>query len=254
MVEWILYSYIALVGLCLGSFYNVVGLRLPIGTLWDKARSYTPCCQRKLSTKELIPLFSYLFLHGKCLTCKTRISPIYPSIEFLTALLFIFAFWKIGFQVQLIEAFLLISLSLILIVSDMRYMLIPNKLLLFFTALFIGWKLLFVPLDMWGDFILGAMIGFIVLLVVAIVSKGGMGGGDIKLFALLGFVLGYKLVILTFMLSCFLGALIGGCLMLMGVVKRKQPIPFAPFIVVAALVSYFYGNQMIDWYFAISNL
>lgn len=252
-MELFIIIYLAVLGLCLGSFYNVVGLRLPNGNLLTRARSYCPSCDRTLSAKDLYPLFSYLFLKGKCRSCQAPISPLYPLIELSTATLFVFAFWQIGFDLELLVAFLLISLLMIIIVTDIRYMLIPNKLLLFFSPFFIGLRLFVVPFEHWWELPLGAAVGFGLLLLIAIISKGGMGGGDVKLFALLGAILGFELVLLAFMFSCFFGAAIGGFLMLTGKVKRKQPIPFGPFIVLGTLLSYFYGHDLIHWYLHISG-
>jgi leader peptidase (prepilin peptidase)/N-methyltransferase len=108
---------------------------------------------------------------------------------------------------------------------------------------------LFVPLDPWWDLIVGAVFGFCLLLLIAIISKGGMGGGDIKLFFVIGLALGFQLTLLTFILATFLGALYGIVGIILGKFKKRKQIPFGPFIALGALLSYFYGNNIIDWYF-----
>ena len=126
-------------------------------------------------------------------------------------------------------------------------MLIPDKILLFFAMLFFIVRVID-PLYPWWDSIIGAAAGFFLLLAVAVVSKGGMGGGDIKLFGLLGFFFGTKLVLLTFFLSCLFGAVVGLFLLFFGIVKRGKPMPFGPFIAIGAFTAYFHGTDIIGWY------
>jgi leader peptidase (prepilin peptidase)/N-methyltransferase len=101
--------------------------------------------------------------------------------------------------------------------------------------------------------LLGAVTGFVLLLIIALVSKGGMGGGDVKLYALIGLVLGFKLVLLSFFLSTLFGAVIGGFAMLFNIVKRKQPIAFGPFIAAGTLTAYYWGSDLIDLYLQFLN-
>lgn len=236
-----------LFGIVFGSFFNVVGIRVPKKIPFHNDRSYCPNCETQLRFYELIPVLSYVFQRGKCRTCQTKISFIYPFIELTTGLLFAFAFIYFGFQLELIVALLLISLLMIIFVSDIFYMLIPNKVLLFFLPLFIIARI-FIPLDPWYDALIGAVVGYVLLAIIIIVSKGGMGAGDMKLFGVIGFALGWKNILLTFFLAALFGALIGGMLMLFKKVKKGEPIPFGPFIVLGALISYFYGDAMIEFY------
>lgn len=247
-----IYSLIFLYGISFGSFFNVVGLRVPMKKSIVTPRSACPACGHKLTAFELIPVFSYLILRGKCRDCKSRISPIYPMIEFLTGILFIIAPYQIGWSMELIVAWSLISLLMIILVSDIHYMIIPDKILLVFAGIFLFERILY-PLTPWWDSLVGALIGFSLLLLIAIVSKGGMGGGDVKLFALIGFVLGVKLVLLSFFLSTLYGALIGGTVLLLKIVKRRQPIPFGPFIVAGTISAYFWGPKIINLYLQILN-
>lgn len=241
------YMYIAIVGMVFGSFFNVVGLRIPNNQSIVKPRSACPNCKHQLAALELIPIFSYLFQKGKCKSCGLKISPIYMFIELLTAILFTISPIVVGWSKELIVAWVLISLLMIILVSDIAYMIIPNKVLLFFFIIFIPIRI-FVPFDIWWEPLLGFVVGFGMLFIIAVISKGGMGFGDVKLFALLGFVLGWKLVLLAFFLSTFFGALIGLIGMLFKKVKRGQPFPFGPFIVMGTLVAYFVGERLIAWY------
>jgi len=120
-------------GLVLGSFFNVIGLRLPIGkTFWESNdRSYCPHCKTRLSWYELIPLFSFLVQKASCRHCKNKISWLYPVVECLTGFLFAFSFVKIGLEWELLTALLFHSMLMIVLVTDLKYMLIPDRILLF---------------------------------------------------------------------------------------------------------------------------
>ncbi|MFC6039739.1 prepilin peptidase [Paenisporosarcina macmurdoensis] len=244
----ILYTILFFIyGLIFGSFFNVVGLRVPKNESIVTPPSHCTICDRRLTFKDLVPVFSFVFLKGKCRGCGTKINWIYPVMELTTAVLFAFAYWKIGFSLELIVAILFISMLVIITVSDFAYMLIPDKVLLFFGALLIIARV-FSPLDPWWDSIIGAVGGFGLLLLIAILSKGGMGGGDIKLFAVIGLVLGIIPTLLTLFLAAFIGAIVGVIHLRRSKQGRKTPVPFGPSIALAAIIVYFYGTQMLDWY------
>lgn len=234
-------------GITIGSFYNVVGLRVPKGKSIVAPRSSCPNCEHQLMSLELIPVFSYVFQRGKCRQCKVGISPVYPLFELLTGVLFAGAYLLEGWSADLVIALTLISLFIIITVSDLAYMLIPDKVLLVFAGIF-GVERFFIPLSPWWDSFAGAAAGFILLLMIALVSRGGMGGGDIKLFALIGFVVGLKIMLLSFFFATFYGAFFGIIAMLLGFVKKKQAIPFGPFIAIGTLTAYFFGEEIVEWY------
>lgn len=234
-------------GTVLGSFYNVVGLRLPKNISFAKGRSYCPNCKRTLLWYELIPVISYIIQGGKCRNCNSKISLLYPSIELLTGVIFAFSFYKIGFDIELLMAISLMSMLIIVFVTDLSYMLIPNKILLFFLPLFIIIRIIN-PLNPWWTSISGAVFAFLLIAIIIIVSKGGMGAGDMKLFGVLGLVLGFKNVLLTFFLASLIGTIIGGFQRLTKQIEKGQPIPFGPSIVIATIITYFYGSIIVDWY------
>ncbi|RFB17687.1 prepilin peptidase [Bacillus sp. HNG] len=242
-----LYLYILVLGLVLGSFFNVVGLRIPVGESIVRPRSACPTCKHQLTAIELIPVFSYLIQGGKCRNCKKRISPIYASIELATAILFTISPMLVGWSKELIIAWTLISLLVIVFVSDLTYMIIPDKVLLFFAPVFLIERI-FVPLDPWWDMVVGSFVGFLLLYLIAIVSKGGMGGGDIKLYAVLGIALGWKLVLLSFFLATLIGTILGLIGIVIGKVKKGKPMPFGPSIVIGTLIAYFFGHELIALY------
>lgn len=240
--------YITFIGLVLGSFYNVVGLRVAEGQSIISPPSHCPSCGRRLAIRDLVPVFSYLFLRGRCRTCHQKISSIYPIIEASTGLLFLFSFLHATSIEEMIYGWLLVSLLIIVLVTDLTKMMIPDKILLFFFLLFVVFRIIF-RLTPWWDSLVGAATGFVLLALIAIISRGGMGGGDVKLFAVIGLLVGTKTVLLGFFFSTFFGAVIGiGCL-LIGVIRRRQPVPFVPFIVMGMLTAFFFGDKLIAIYY-----
>ncbi|WP_308637373.1 prepilin peptidase [Paenibacillus silvisoli] len=241
-------TYSFLIGLVAGSFYNVVGLRVPKRQSIVRPGSHCGHCKRQLTMWELIPVVSYLCLRGKCRGCGHAISPIYPLIELVNAALFTAAPLVLGWSWELVIAWLLISLLTIITVSDIAYMLIPDKILLFFGTLFIFLRYFVQPPAAWWEPLAGAAAGFGLLLLIAILSKGGMGGGDIKLFAVLGWVLGWKLVLIAFVIAAFYGTMLGIIGMATGKVKVGKAMPFGPAIAMGTLTAYFFGERFLHWY------
>ncbi|AIF43210.1 A24 family peptidase [Virgibacillus sp. SK37] len=245
----ILFSFF-LFGLIFGSFFNVVGLRLPKQIPFANDRSICPQCKEQLNWYENIPVVSFIIQVGKCRHCQQPISFIYPITEVVTGISFAVSYAVFGWQIELAIALLFVSMLMILFVADITYMLIPDKVLLFFLPLFVILRVV-EPLDTWWSSIVGAIVGFVLLAAIILISRGGMGAGDMKLFGLLGIVLGVKGVLLAFFLSCMIGAIIGIILLVSGKIDRKQPIPFGPYIVAASLITYFYGDNLLNWYGAI---
>lgn len=250
-VYWLIVFFIF--GITFGSFFNVVGLRLPKGLAFSSDRSYCPHCQHQLTWLELIPIFSFFLQKGACRHCHKRISFIYPLVELFTGLLFSYAYWHIGLTLELVTAILLVSLFMIVFVSDITYMIIPNKLLLFFLPWFMIMRIVS-PLLPWYDALIGAFVGFTVIAAIILISGGGMGAGDMKLFGIIGIILGWQATLLTLFLAALLGAVLGSLIMWFQKSDRKQPIPFGPYIIVAALISYFYGAEIIRIYLTVFNM
>lgn len=234
-------------GLIFGSFYNVVGIRLPQNIPFANDRSRCPGCGSQLHWKDNIPFLSYLHLRGKCRYCQMPISPLYPVMELTTGLLFAVSFLRYGFQVELLVSLLLVSMLVIIFVADIRYMLIPNKVLLFFLPIFVAMRFI-APLDPWWYPAVGLLIGYGIIFLVILVSGGGMGAGDMKLFAVLGVVLGMEKVLLAFFLSCLIGTVAGILLLSFRIIKRKQPVPFGPYIAVGSILAYYFGDSLISNY------
>ncbi|WP_203333122.1 prepilin peptidase [Planococcus beigongshangi] len=234
-------------GLVFGSFFNVVGLRVPKKESIAYPPSHCTKCDRQLTALDLVPVFSYLFLRGRCRSCGEKIHWVYPLMEAVTGILFALSFLHFGFTPELIIAILFVSMLVIITVSDIAYMLIPDKVLLPFGILLLVLRF-FIPLDPWWDALVGAAAGFLILLLISVVSKGGMGGGDIKLFFVIGLVLGTAGTFMTLFFASLIGAIVGIIILRKTGQGRKTPIPFGPSIAAGAVIVYFYGDMVLDWY------
>lgn len=252
MLELLLSVSFFLLGLLFGSFYNVVGLRVPKRESIIYPPSHCPACARRLGPGELIPLLSYFLAKGRCRGCHARISPLYPVMEGLTGLGFLLVFLRYGLSWETLLGLLFVSLLMIITVTDLSYRLIPNKVLLPFFLLFLVLRFLW-PYEgtAYGQHLLGMAAGFLFFWLLAVVSRGGMGGGDIKLYAVIGLFLPPLLLFLTVFLSAACGTLYGLFLWMGGRGARKAMIPFGPFIAIGALVSYLYGPALGAWYLSL---
>ena len=237
-------------GLIFGSFYNVVGIRIPNKeTLLG--RSHCPSCNKQLGIVELIPVIGYLLLRGKCKECHNPISIKYPIIELLTGILFLVSF--IILRENMLEYILIvvfISLLVIVTVSDLYYQIIPDIILVVFFPIILVLRLLN-PIDLWFDGILGGILGFIFMFLIALYGKkrfkkDALGGGDVKLYLIIGLVLGYQIVFLSLLFASIIA-------LIYSVIFRKKDLylPFVPFIAVGSLLAYFLGNGILEWYIAI---
>lgn len=234
------------IGSCLGSFFNVIGLRVPKAMSFVHGRSQCMSCNKSLYWYELIPIFSYIWLKGRCKICHQKISVMYPLIELLTGLLFVFSYLHLKFTPELITALCFVSLLMIVLVTDFTYMIIPNRILLFFFPIFLLLRLFF-PLQSWTNSLLGAVCGIVLIGLVIILSRGAMGAGDMKLLGLIGIVIGWDKTLLTFFIAVCTGAC-AAYLIFLPKRSMKEPIPFAPYLVIGAIASYFYGDTLIQFY------
>jgi leader peptidase (prepilin peptidase)/N-methyltransferase len=242
----------AMFGLLIGSFLNVVALR----TLKHESIAFPPShcvnCGHRLGVFDLIPILSYLALSGRCRYCKERISPIYPIGESFAALLYGVCAWHFGINNEIIPALVFASILIMISVTDIREMLIPNRIVYSGMLLLALIRLFIHPLPLMnygiGFFIGGGILLGISVIGTIILRKEGMGGGDLKLFALVGLVLGIKLTLLSIFVSSLLGTLFGVAMMVIGRYERGKPIPFGPFIAAGSMISYLWGNQIVQWY------
>ncbi|WP_433771396.1 prepilin peptidase [Bacillus wiedmannii] len=228
------YLYALLIGMVFGSFFMVIAMRVPIGESIIIPRSHCQYCKCVLKPKELIPVISFCIQRGRCTNCKEKIPIMYVVFELITGSIFLLTVYMIGMERELIIILSLFSLLLIISVTDYIYMLIPNRILIWF-ALLLTMECIFVPLVTWIDSIVGSGIIFILLYCMQKIYPEGLGGGDVKLLSLLGFIVGVKgIFMILFLASCFSLCFFGVGIVLKRIETRK-PIPFGPFISFGAI-------------------
>ena len=243
---------IFLVGIIFGSFFNVCIYRIPRSESIIFPPSHCTNCGMKLKWYELLPVFSWVFLGGKCHTCKRKISIQYPLVELSTGILFLLLIQKFGFSGQAISYVFLVSLLIIITVIDLQHQIIPDELII--VGAITGVLLSLIKFTVsWIEAALGLLTGsgtFLIVVIIAekLLKKEGMGGGDIKLMGMIGIYLGWKLTALSMLLSIYAGGIIGGLLVLLKVKKRDDAIPYGPFIAAGTIISIFFGNDIIRWY------
>ncbi len=243
-----------LLGAAIGSFLNVCIYRIPAGKSIVSPPSSCPGCGANIRFYDNIPLFSYLLLLGKCRRCGARISLRYPLVELLTALFSVLLMYFYGPTLDYLIYFVLLSALITITFIDLDHRIIPNVISLPLIPL--GFLAAFVLRDItWLDSLIGIVSGGGSLLLVALsyqalTGEEGMGGGDIKLLAMLGAFIGWQGVLFTIMASSLLGTVIGGGAMLLSGKGRKFAIPFGPFLSAGAILFLFAGEWIIGWYLA----
>lgn len=250
-------------GACIGSFLNVVIYRLPAGLSVLYPPSRCPQCLHKLGKRENVPVFGWLLLRGRCRHCQAKISPRYPIVEAVTGLLFLLVFWMFGFSVQTLGYWAFCSWLLALSLIDFDTMTLPEPLTR--SGLILG--LIFqlgigyvaqagntsstINQLMFG--ISGAVVGIWLLSLITIfgsliLGQTAMGWGDSKLAAMMGAWLGWKYLLLAGFLACALGAFVGGGAITIGLLDRRQPMPFGPFLAMGAAIALFWGEAILSSY------
>lgn len=247
-----IFIFIFIFGLLIGSFLNVCIYRIPKKESIVFPASHCPNCNHALKWYDLFPVFSYIFLGGKCRYCNSKISPRYAIVESLNAIMYLFLFWYFGLSIDFLFYAIIISLLIIITFIDIEYMEIPDVLVLSILGTSIVHKLVnyFIfdkNFEIWSS-ILGLLVSGFIFLIIIVASKGGMGGGDMTLIASLGFVLGLKKIMLTIFLSFVLASIISIFLLITKLKTRKDPIPFGPFIVLAFIIVLFFGERILLWY------
>ncbi|MDD5037730.1 MAG: prepilin peptidase [Dehalococcoidales bacterium] len=254
-----LLSIFALLGLCTGSFLNVCIDRLPQGQSIIYPPSHCSACNHRLSIIDLIPLFSYLWLRGRCRYCRAPIPLRIPFVEGITGLLFALLYWKFGLRLELGISIIYISWLIVIFVIDMENQLIldkvvyPGMVIAFaFSFFWPGLRALSLPggeaVGRMASSLAGGALGMTAIALPFIIYPTGMGMGDIKLGAMVGLMTGYPLVILALLLSVISGGLIASILLIFKIKKRSDAIPFGPFLATAAMVTALWGQAIWQWY------
>jgi leader peptidase (prepilin peptidase) / N-methyltransferase len=244
-------------GSIVGSFLNVCIYRMPRNLSVITPSSRCPSCNSPIMPWDNIPLISYILLRGRCRNCKSKISFRYPLVEFFNASLYVLVLWRFGFIWHSLVYFLFCSALVIIFFIDLDFQIIPDRITLpgILIGLITGSFLLPDPFLRYSFLgykasVIGFLTGGSLFYAVAILSRGGMGGGDIKMMAMVGSLMGWKGALLTTFLGSLTGAVIGIFLMVFKGKGRKTKIPFGPFLALGAIITLFYGQEIFFWYFS----
>lgn len=241
----LLYILVFLYGIVIGSFLNVCIYRIPKKENIVTTRSHCMTCGYRLKWYDLIPLFSYLALGGKCRKCKTKLSVQYPLIEGLNGALYLAVFAGYGLSIDSLLYCLLFSALLALSVIDFRTYEIPVGFNIFILA--IGLIRIVTDYTNWADYAIGFLSVSVFLALLYFLSRGrAIGGGDVKLMAVCGLVIGWKLNILAFFAGCILGSVIH--IIRMKVTKEGHVLAMGPYLSMGIVFAVLFGNDFISWY------
>ena len=253
MTPW--YVITVLFGSMVGSFLNVCIYRLPRDLSIIFPFSRCPSCGMPVRPYDNVPVISYLLLGRKCRYCRTKISVRYPVVEALNAFLYALVVWRFGMGWHTPFLFAFCSLMIVITFIDLDFQIIPDSLTLpgIVAGLLAGSLVIPDPFDRlsvlgFPDSLIGLLSGGLAFYLIAVVSRGGMGGGDIKMMAMVGAFLGWKSVLCTTFSGSLLGSLVGIFLMVFKGKGRKTRVPFGPFLAAGALLSLFYGQEIASLY------
>ena len=251
MTETITVLFLLCFGLAVGSFLNVCIYRLPRHESLNWPASHCTSCDRPLAWYENIPLGSWVALGGRCRTCHAAISPIYPLVEAITGAVFVTGYVIYGWTPLLAVRLLFACAMIVLFAIDLRHRILPNVITL--PGIVIGFVLSFVLPPGWLSSLIGLLAGGGVLFVIGesyyrLRGIEGLGMGDVKMLAMIGAFLGWKLMLVTLVLASFAGSFIGVGLILTGRGGMKYALPFGTFLAVGALVAAVAGDPILAWY------
>ncbi|MBU4228253.1 prepilin peptidase [bacterium] len=243
---------IFILGLIVGSFSNVCIYRIPRNESIIYPASHCPKCRSTILPKDNVPLLSFILLKGRCRNCKSKISIQYPMVELLSGLIYLIIYLIYGLSIQSLIYIILSSALIIIAFIDLNQQIVPDVISL--PGIVVGLILsFFVPYISFVDVALGVLVGGGIILVIGlagsvIFKKEAMGGGDVKLAAMIGAFLGWRYIIISLFLGFFLGALAGIFLILSKIKSREDMVPFGPFIVLGSFITLLWGEKIISWY------
>ena len=232
-----------IIGLVFGSFYNVVGIRLCKGESLVFPGSHCTNCNHRLAFYELVPVFSYIFLKGRCKSCKHKISIMYPLVELFTGILFGISFYKYGFSLELILSLLLCSLFMIIVITDLNYYIIPDSIIVFFGFLIFIYNIVSKGFLAACTYAVYGLIMFLLMYLLMlfgnfVFKKESLGGGDIKLMGILGMINKPLISVLGLSIGSFVAL---PCSLFFLLKNKDKIIPFGPFIVFGFIIVMFLG-------------
>jgi len=246
------YILIFILGLIVGSFCNVCIYRIPKNESIIYPASHCPKCRTTIKPVDNIPLLSYILLKGRCRNCGSKISIQYPVVELLTGIIYLIIYLIYGLSIQSLIYIILSSALIIIAFIDLNEQIVPDVISL--PGIGVGLILsFFVPYLSFINSALGVVVGGGIILIIALVGsmifkKEAMGGGDVKLAAMIGAFLGWRYTIISLFLGFFLGALAGIFLILSKIKSKEDMVPFGPFIALGSLITLLWGEKIIAWY------
>ena len=242
-------------GSVIGSFLNVCIYRVPRKKSIVFPSSRCPKCNSPINVLDNIPILSYIILFGRCRECKGAISIRYPFVEFLNAMLYVAVLWRFGIHVYSFVYMAFVSAMIVITFIDLDFQIIPDSITLpgIFAGLIFSFVVLIDPYSRGKSIgiinsLTGMLCGGDIFYLIAVLSRGGMGGGDIKMMGMVGSFLGWQGVLMTTFSASLTGALIGIFLMIFKGKGRKTKIPFGPFLAFGSLLSLFFGRELINIY------
>lgn len=249
--------YVFVVAALIGSFLNVCIHRIPSGHSIAFPASHCPHCSTPIRPWDNIPLLSYLLLRGRCRQCHSGISIRYPLVEALTGFAGVATYVSFGFAPQSLLFFAFLCALIVITFIDVDHQIIPDVISL--PGIAVGFAAAFLPGSPdWKESLIGILIGGGILWAIAegyfrLTGREGMGGGDVKLLAMIGAFLGWRAIPVTLMVASLSGTIVGGLLMLRAGEGRQMAIPFGPFLAAGAVVAMFAGDPLIDWYLNLTH-
>jgi leader peptidase (prepilin peptidase)/N-methyltransferase len=248
---WVV-AVVAVFGLLIGSFLNVCIYRLPRRESIVFPASRCPACGAGIRPWDNVPVLAWFWLHGRCRDCAASISWRYPSIEAANGVAYGLIAWRFGFTADALIYAAFFSALLVITVIDFDFQIIPDRISLpgipiaFASALSLGHIT-------WWESLLGAALPAVLFMAIIILSRGGMGLGDVKLIAMIGALVGWKLALLTIFVGAVAGSVVGIALMVFQGKGRKTAVPFGPFLSLGAVVSVSCGTPLIQWYLGLGR-
>jgi leader peptidase (prepilin peptidase)/N-methyltransferase len=244
--------FVFLTASIIGSFLNVCIHRIPSGQSVAFPASHCPHCSSAIRPWDNVPILSYLLLRGRCRTCKTRISLRYPIVEALAGLAGVGTYLAFGGVPHALLLFAFLCALIVITFIDIDHQIIPDVISL--PGIVVGLSAAFLTGNpTWMDSVIGILLGGGILWAIAegyfrLTGREGMGGGDVKLLAMVGAFLGWRAIPVTLMIASLSGTALGVVMMLRAGQGRQMAIPFGPFLAVGAAVAMFVGDPLIDWY------
>jgi leader peptidase (prepilin peptidase)/N-methyltransferase len=240
-------------GLSVGSFLNVCSDRLPAGRSIINPPSACDACHKRLGFRDLVPLFSYLWLRGRCRYCRAAIPWHLPAVEAAMGIVFPLLYWYYGLNLELGFSLVYACLLTLILLIDIEHQLILDKVVYPGMVLALAFSPFQPPLGAEAgsrviSAVAGGAAGLVVMLLFFLLARGGLGLGDVKMAALMGLITGFPRVFVALFLAVIAGGLVAVALLSLGLKKRRQPIPFGPFLSIGTMAVVIWGDNIMGWY------